>query len=86
MDETNPQDSKDPLREILSNSGFVIVPMQTVIDALAEMEEYMAAQTDMTREELQVYLNKVEEVVGKEEALSLDTDEIISWIKAVRGY
>ena len=73
---------EDVLIEILTASGFHIVPLKTVIDALAEMESYIKEQVGISQEELEEYLKRIEELVGKEEALKLELDEIISWIRA----
>lgn len=76
---------EDVLIEILTASGFHIVPLKTVIDALAEMESYIKEQVGISQEELEEYLKRIEELVGKEEALKLELDEIISWIRAFQS-
>jgi hypothetical protein len=77
--------SEDPLLLFITQSGFNVVPVQAVIDALAEMEEYIMDQTGLNQEELDVYMKRIEELLGKEEAMHLQLDEIVSWVKAVRG-
>ena len=72
----------DELVHIITESGFTIVPIQTIIDALAQMEQYLKDEAGITQEELESYLEKIEELVGKEEAYKLELDEILSWIKA----
>ena len=72
----------DELVHIITESGFTIVPIQTIIDALAQMEQYLKDEAGITQEELERYLEKIEELVGKEEAYKLELDEILSWIKA----
>ena len=49
-------DPEDPLVTILTKSGFKIVPIQAVIDALAQMEAYICEQTGLSNEELDPYL------------------------------
>lgn len=74
----------DPLIDILVDSGFRIVPIQTVIDALASMEAYIMEMAGVSQEELDTYLQKIEDLVGREEAFRLELDEIVSWIQAFR--
>jgi len=83
MEEESQED--DILISFLSDAGFKIVPFQAIIDALAEMENYIKEQTGLSQEELDQMLEKIEELVGKEEAMDLELDEIISWIRAIRG-
>lgn len=85
MDDSSETDEDDVLVEILSASGFHIVPLKTIIDALSTMEEYIREQTGVSQEVLESYLKKIEELVGKEEALKLELDEIVSWVKAFQS-
>lgn len=77
-------EDKDELVHIITESGFTIVPIQTIIDALAEMEQYLKDEAGISQEELDTYLQKIEDLVGKEEAFGLQLDEILSWIKAFK--
>jgi phytoene/squalene synthetase len=79
-----PEDSEE-LVHLITQSGFTIVPLQTIIDALADMEKYIQMETGLSQEDLEKYLKRVENVVGKEEAIKLELDEIVSWIRAIRG-
>ena len=80
-----PEDNEE-LVHLITKSGFTIVPLQTIIDALAEMEKYIQRETGLSEEKLEEYLKKVENIVGREEAMTLELDEIVSWIRAIRGY
>lgn len=82
MDEVEPEDE---LVKILTESGFKIVPLQAIIDAMAEMEEYLKSEAGISQEELDLLLEKIENLVGKEEAMKLDLDEILGWIRAIRN-
>ena len=79
------ESSDDELVHIITESGFTIVPIQTIIDALAQMEQYLREQAGITQEELEGYLEKIEQLVGREEAYKLELDEILSWIKAFQN-
>ena len=76
----------DILISFLTDAGFKIVPFQAIIDALAEMENYIKEQTGLSQEELDQTLERLEELVGKEEAMELGLDDIVSWIRAIRGF
>lgn len=85
MDDLSTGGTDDALVEILSAAGFQIVPLQTVVDALASMEEYLRTQTGVTQDELEEYLRRIEELIGKQEAFKLELDEIVSWIRAFQS-
>lgn len=76
---------RDELVHIITESGFTIVPFQTIIDALAQMEQYLKDQAGISQEELDEYLQRIENLVGKEETYKLELGEIISWIKAFQS-
>lgn len=77
---------EDQILMFITESGFSVVPIKAIIDALAEMEDHIKTATGLSQEELDDYLQKVEDLVGRDEAMHLELDEIISWIRAVRGY
>lgn len=85
MSEESKNEKEDILVEILTASGFHIIPLQTIIDALAEMEKYLKEQAGISQEELEAYLQRIEELVGKEESLKLELEEILSWIRAFQN-
>jgi len=80
-DQENPLDN-DELVHLITESGFTIVPMQTIIDALAQMEQYLMDQAGISQEELENYLERLQNLIGLEESYKLELDEILSWIKA----
>lgn len=85
MEQEPYEDEEDVLVEILSASGFHIVPLKTIIDALSEMEEYLKDEAGISQEELEEYLKRIEELVGKEESLKLELGDILSWIRAFQS-
>lgn len=77
--------SDDEILMFITESGFKMVPIQTIIDALAAMEDRIKEETNTTQEELDNYLERIENLVGKEEALNMEVDDIIRWIKAFKS-
>lgn len=84
MSEEDNKFDKDELVHIITESGFTIVPIQTIIDALAEMEQYLKDEAEIDQEQLDTYLQKIEDLIGKEESYKLSLEEILSWIKAFK--
>ena len=84
-EDLDPEKPEDKLIELITESGFTVVPIQTVIDALAEMENYLKEQAGITQTELDEYLRKIENLVGREEAFKLELDDILSWIRAFQA-
>lgn len=80
-DQENPLDNNE-LVHLITESGFTIVPMQTIIDALAQMEQYLKDEAGISQEELDNYLQRLQDLIGVEESYKLELDEILSWIKA----
>jgi hypothetical protein len=85
MDDNQDKNNPDILIEILTSSGFQIISLQTVVDALAKMEEYLKEQAGIDQAQLDFYLKKIEELLGREEALNLELDEILSWIRVFQS-
>lgn len=82
MDDDQESLDQDKLVHIITESGFTIVPFKTIIDALAQMEQYLKDQAGISQEELDDYLQKIENLVGRDETYKLELDEILSWIRA----
>ena len=59
--------------------------MQAVIDALAIMEDYLMKVTGVRQVELDQLLDRLEVLVGKNEAMKMDLDEIANWIRTFKG-
>ena len=79
-------EKKDPIKKILEEAGFVVLPLEQIQAILEEMESQIMHETDINnREELEFYLNKLEELVGEEEAQTLDLEQVIKWLKALKS-
>jgi tRNA U34 5-carboxymethylaminomethyl modifying enzyme MnmG/GidA len=81
----NKKEDKNELVAFLSESGFKLVSIKTIVDALAEMETYMMKKLGINEIELEYYIRKVEELVGEQEAVELEIDESINWIETLRS-
>jgi hypothetical protein len=79
-------DSTAQLLTVIEQSGFRIVSMQAVIDALAVMEDHLMRVTGVEQAESALLLDRLELLVGKDEAMKMDLDEIADWIRAFKGH
>ena len=79
-------DSTAQLLTVIEQSGFRIVSMQAVIDALAVMEDHLMRVTGVGQADLTLILDRLELLVGKDEAMKMDLDEIADWIRAFKGH
>ena len=77
--------ANDEILMFITESGFKVVPFQAIIDALAQMEDYIKTQTGIDQEELDFLLGKIEDLVGKQEAMSMEVEDIIRWINVFRS-
>lgn len=83
-EEIDPEFLDDQLLMFITESGFKVVPVQAIIDALAQMESYIKEETGVSQEQLDRILEKVENLVGKEEAMNMEVEEIIGWVNAFK--
>lgn len=76
---------RDFLTEALEASGYTVIDLESLTAILDEMNRQIMHETDIdTPEELEFYLNKVEELLGPEEAKKLDINQVISWVKTLK--
>lgn len=73
----------EDLHAILSESGFRLISIRAVVDSLAEMEAQMQTALGKTPEELDVLLQRLESLVGTEEAVGMSLNDIIGWLRAL---
>jgi len=83
--ESDSKEEDSVLKDAMRNSGFETVPIKELYNTLDKMEHYMMAKTGLNRSELSFYLDKLKTLVGEEEALALNLDDIVSWVKAFRS-
>lgn len=77
-------ESIEGLSEVLKASGFQIIPVEDVINLLARMEEYVCERTDVSPEALYVYIDRLETLVGSDEASEMGLDEIVAWVNVLK--
>jgi hypothetical protein len=81
MDNTSSED--DPiLKDAMYNSGFQPIHLDVLYEVLEKMEEYLIYHTGLNKQELSEGLIKLQELIGEEQALKLEIDEIVKWLKA----
>jgi DNA-binding transcriptional MerR regulator len=80
-----PEEKEDRLISLVTQSGFQVVPLQTIIDALAEMERHLKEVTGITQEELEEYLEKIQNLLGEEISMNLSLEELASWIQTFQS-
>lgn len=62
---------------------FENVPQEILLQAYWAMTQYLCENTGLNPEALSEAMIKVEDLVGEEEFLRMELDEVISWIKAL---
>lgn len=76
---------RDFLTEALENSGYTVIDMDSLQAILDAMERQIMHESNIdTQEELEFYLNKIEELLGSEEAQKLDINQVIGWVKTLK--
>lgn len=74
----------DHIADMIEQSGFTILPADAIMDLLARMEIYVAEQAGVPTEDVDGYMDKIEELVGPEEAMYMDLDEIVAWVRVLK--
>lgn len=78
-------EDRDFLTEALEAAGYEVIDLESLQAVLDEMERQIMHETDIdTQEELEFYLNKIEELLGLEEAQKLDVNQVIKWVKTLK--
>lgn len=82
----DPHDSRvfDHISEMIEESGFTILPVDAIMNLLAQMELYVSEQAGVPVEDIDGYINQIEELVGSEEAMYMDLDEIVAWVRVFK--
>lgn len=85
-DEINEESfDRDFLTEALENSGYTVIDLESLQAVIDAMERQIMHETNIdTQEELEFYLNKIEELLGSEEAQKLDINQVIGWVKTLK--
>jgi hypothetical protein len=85
MDEPNEENTMEYLESVIQDSGFMIVPVDAILDLLAKMEAKVSEETGVPIEELDGYIERIEDLVGPEETMHMSLDEIIAWVRVLKS-
>jgi hypothetical protein len=70
------------LQDAMHNSGFSVVSINALHEALTKMEEYLMYHTGLNKQELSDKLVRLQDLVGEEESNELELEDIVKWLKA----
>lgn len=87
MIEKDPQHPRvfDHITEMVEESGFTILPADVIMNLLAQMELYVSKQTGVPIEDIDRYIEQLNNLVGSEEAMYMDLDEIVAWVRVLKS-
>lgn len=78
-------EDRDFLTEALEAVGYQVIDLESLQAILDEMGRQIMHETNIeTEEELDFYLNKIEELLGSEEAQKLDINQVIRWVRTLK--
>ena len=77
------EDFGSNLARILEDSGFTVVPVQALIDALAQMEEYVKERTGVDQEELDRCMQRIDDLLGPD-TMNMELDEVVRWVNVLK--
>jgi hypothetical protein len=70
------------LQDAMQNSGFSVVSINALYEALNKMEDYLMYHTGLNKQELSDKLVRLQDLVGEEESNELELEDIVKWLKA----
>jgi hypothetical protein len=77
-----PSEDDSILKDAMQNSGFSVVSINALYEALNKMEDYLMYHTGLNKQELSDKLVRLQDLVGEEESNELELEDIVKWLKA----
>lgn len=74
----------DILDEYLEAEGLLLVPIEFMNDLMKLMEAHIRAECDITSEELEEIIVRLEDLIGEDSMMDLSLEGIVNWVKTLR--
>ena len=82
-DEELDQDD-DALAKYLEEERLALVPLDFLNDLMQLMEEHIARETGLSKEELAPVVDRLEELLGEDGMMDLSMEAIIDWVNTLK--
>mgnify|MGYP006279101161 CR=1 FL=1 len=74
----------DALTRYLEDEKLALVPLDFLSDLMLLMEEHIARETGLTKEELVPIIDRLEELLGEDGMMDLSMEAIIDWVNTLK--
>lgn len=75
----------DALTRYLEEEKLALVPLDFLNDLMHLMEEHIARETGLTKEELAPIVDRLEELLGEDGMMDLSMEAIIDWVNTLKN-
>lgn len=86
-EEIDPDFDRDDgvLSEYLEAEGLLLVPIDFMNDLMTLMEKHIREQCDLTSDELEEVIVRLEELLGEDGMMDLSLDGIVNWVNTLKN-
>lgn len=74
----------DALMNYLEEERLALVPLDFLGDLMRLMEEHIAKETGLSKEELGPVVDRLEELLGEDGMMDLSLDAIVNWVNTLK--
>ena len=75
----------DALNKFLEEERLALVPLDFLGDLMRLMEEHIARETGLTKEELVPVVDRLEELLGEDGMMDLSLEAIVDWVNTLKN-
>jgi len=83
LEEDDDEEEYD-LETFLEQEGLTIVPNEFLDELMVLMEAHVIQQADVTKEELDVIIDRLEELIGEDGMMDLSLEDIVGWVVTLK--
>jgi len=83
-DEEDLSQDDDALTKYLEEERLALVPLDFLNDLMHLMEEHIARETGLTKEELAPVVDRLEELLGEDGMMELSMEAIVDWVNTLK--
>ena len=83
IDEVKSFEEYEDLEVYLNSKGLAIIPTEFLQDLMNVMESHVIKETGVTKEELQVLIKRLEDLIGEDGMSEMSLEGIIGWVKTL---
>ena len=74
----------DALTAYLEEERLALVPLDFLGDLMRLMEEHIARETGLAKEELAPVIERLEELIGEDGMMDLSLEAIVDWVNTLK--